>query len=109
MNRARFIACLRRPGILKLLVRPLSTSPSLRRLSIGLNVGVLTNYDSHFDDSNESAEERDFKMMGAANERAADTFADSEILSPLPNLSNVEWFEFSFIVLSAPPPPPLPH
>ncbi len=108
MNRARFIASLRRPGIFKLLVRLLSNSPSLRRLSIGLIVEVLANYDCYFDDLNESDEERDCKMMRAANERGADTFVDNEILNPLQNLSNVEWFEFSFIGLSAPPPPPPP-
>ena len=61
MNRVRFIAFLRRPGIFKLLVRLLSNSLSLRRLSIGLNVEVLANYHCHFDDLSESDEERDFK------------------------------------------------
>jgi len=99
-DRARFISFLRRSGVFKLLVRLLSNSPSLHCLSIGLNVEVWANYNSHFDDWDESDEERDFKMMGAANERAADTFMDSGILNPLRNLFNVKSFEFMFDMMT---------
>lgn len=92
-DRARFIAFLRRPGVFELLVQLLSNSPTLHRLSIGLNVQVWANYDSHPGDSDE---ERDFKKMGAANERAADIFMDSGILNSLQKMSNVKSFEFLF-------------
>ena len=97
-DRARFIAFLRRPGTFKLLVRLLSNSPSLRCLSIGLNVGVWADYDTYSDDSDE---ERDFKKMEAANERAADIFMDSGILNPLKKMSNVKSFEFLFDMYDA--------
>jgi len=92
-DRARLLTFLRRSGVFKPLVRLLSNSPSLRRLSISPNVEVFPNYNSDLDDSDE---ERDFKMMGAANERAADIFMNSGILNPLRNLSNVKSFEFLF-------------
>ena len=94
---ARFIAFLRRAGIFELLVRLLSNSPSLHRLSIGLNVQVWADYDSHPDDSDE---EMDFRKMGAANERAADIFMDSGILHPLQKISNVKSFEFLFDMMT---------
>ncbi len=46
------------------------------RLSICLDVDVSAHYYSRPDDPHE---ERDFKMMGAANERAADILMDSGI------------------------------
>jgi len=92
-DRARFLAFLQQSDIFKLLVRLLSNSPFLRRLSIALNVEVLADYDSNSDDPDE---ERDFNIMGAANERAADIFMDSGILNPLQKLSNVKSFDFEF-------------
>ncbi len=94
-DRARFIAFLRRAGIFELLVRLLSNSPSLHRLSIGLNVQVWANYDP--DDSDE---EMDLKKIGAANERAADIFMDGGILHPLQKISNVKSFEFVFDIMT---------
>ena len=96
-DRARFIAFLRQTGIFELLLRLLSNSPFLYRLSIGLNVQVWADYDSQPGDSDE---EMDFKKMGVANEQAADIFMDSGILHPLQKISNVKSFEFLFDMMT---------
>lgn len=99
-DRARFISFLRRSGIFKLLVQLLSNSLSLHCLSIDLNVEVWANYNSHFDDWDKSDKERNFKMMRAVNEWAANTFMNSGILNPLWNLFNVKSFEFMFDMMT---------
>ena len=96
-DRARFITFLRRSSVLKLLVRLLANSPCVRLLSISLDVEVWASYDSHLDDPDE---ERDMKLMGAGNERAAEIFVDSGILNPLRKPSNVQSFDFQFDIMT---------
>ena len=58
---------------------------------------VWASYDSHLDDPDE---ERDMKLMGAGNERAAEIFVDSGILNPLRKLSNFQSFDFQFDIMT---------